>query len=209
MSGSPRGCLLFAVPARVLGVGRPALSAARSLPVLDTQRIHRADLPTLVRARVAAERCFGVLKRQGHRVAEPMRSEIEVHLIGLVGGIYAMGLSLGEGRRFLDAHSAERLARERTDLELELVGASAERLVELKQVAAALERRASSVGRLEDQVATLSSRLEGAVAGLQEIEARQMEWLGTETLVHTLRAWEQSATLSLDALAATMAELER
>lgn len=207
MADEARGCLLFAIPARILGGRRPKLLPGPNLPALDPSKTHRVDLPVLVKARRAAEGCVAALSRTQEGVGPAVLRDVGEHLAGLLGHVYAMGERLAEGRRFLEAHDPDRLARERSELELELVGAQAGQIQDLKRAMASLERRAGHVGKVAQEVDQLASRLGAAVAELQELEARLAAELGSEELLYELRAYQQAAELALEAYNQTWREL--
>lgn len=207
MADSAQGCLLFAIPARLLGRGRTALPGP-VLPTLPTSRVHRDDLPALVAARKAAEGCVASVGARRGDVADGVVADVAGKVAALLGHVYAMGERAAEARAYLDAHAPERLARERTDLEMELVGASADQIVQLKRTLASLERRAASVGKVDGELARLKGRMGAAVAELKELEARVGAELGADDLMHELAAHQQAAELALQAFGETWKELE-
>lgn len=208
MSTSERsGCLLFAIPRALLGGGgRAALPDGLRLPELDTAATDPADLPALVRARNAARGCDALMRKAD--LGELATQDAARELVGLVGRIYAMGPALKQARAFVEQHSPDRVARERADLELDLVGSSAARIREIKAAINALDERSRHAGTVQLEVDRLSARLVSAAAELEALHARLGSQLGSADLVHEVRAWHQSAELAMDAFAKTVGELE-
>lgn len=208
MDSSERtGCLLFAIPRALLGRRAPAaLPDGIALPELDTTAADPADLPALVRARNAARQCDALLRKADLGSVATLDAGRE--LAGLVGRVYAMGPALKGARAFVQAHSPDRVARERADLELEMIGSSPAQIREMKQAIAALDERTTHAGSVQQEIDRLSARLVAAAAELEALHARLGASLGSPDLVHEVRAWHQSASLAMNAFIETVGELE-
>lgn len=200
------GCLLFAIPRALVGT-RPAaaLPDGLALPELDTTRVDPADLPAMIKARNAARRCHERIVRAD--VAVVATRDAGRELVGWVTRIYAMGPALREARAFVVVHAPDKVARERAELELELIGGTPERARELAAAMKALDRRSQHAQVVRAEVDRLAARLVTAVAELEAFDARLGAALGSAELVHEARAWQQSATLAIEAFAATVGEV--
>lgn len=209
MASSARpGCLLFAIPRALLGGGAAtALPDGLMLPELDTQAVDPIDLPALIKARNAARRCHELVKK-ADLGSGPTRDTAR-ELTGWVERVYAMGPALKEARVFVAQHAPDRVARERADLELDLVGSTPAQIRSLKAAMAALDERAVHAGTVQTEIDRLSSRLVAAAHELEALHARLGATLGSGELVHELRAWHQSATLAVDAFVQTVGELDQ
>jgi len=202
-----RGCLLLALPRALLG-GRqvPALPEGLALPVLDTQTIAPEDLPVLIRARNASRVCHGLVQRvaaegaSGHAVGE--------EFVGLVGRIFQMGAGLQRARGFVSDHHPDKVARDRADLELELVGASSEQIPELRHAFKALDARAAQVADVQREVERLATRLASTTEELEGLRERLADAGDPEGLLHEVRAWHQSAALAIEAFDETVGSLQ-
>ena len=208
MAKERRGCFLFGIPGLLLGTGKSrALSAAEDLPKLDMSRVHRDDLPALVKARRAAESIRKHVDTSNKRVSAEVRADVMSKVARLLGAIYGLGERVLEGRDFLDKHGPDGLAREKADLELELMGASVVQIREIKAAMSRLDERASHSDKVVGAMEQLRARMISAGAELQALDARLGAVLGTEELEHELRAYQQSAELALDAFQQTWIEL--
>lgn len=197
------GCFLFGLSGRS---AQPMLPDGAVLPKLTASQFHRDDMPALRKAQVAAHRAQQHLISKDHGVSEAVTFDLCRELAQLLTAIHQLGSHLAEARTFLARNDTDALARERTELELRRLEADAAQLVALKKAEAALSARAALAERVRGEVAGLEGRL---VAAGQELEAlcARVEARTTDDLVHELRAYQQSASLALEAFEATRAEL--
>jgi hypothetical protein len=210
MGNERRGCFLFGIPAMVLGTRRsPALSSAIDLPKLDVAKVHRADLPALVKARKAAESVRKQVLSSDKQISAEVRADVMSKVSLLLEAIYALGERVLQGREFLEKHGPDGLAREKAELEMELIGASVVQIREVKSAMDRLEERAAHSGEVIEALDKLKARMISAGAELQALDARLGSVLGTEILEHELSAYQQSADLALDAFQQTWTELGR
>jgi len=208
MANDRSGCFLFGIPAMLLGTRKsPELSAAADLPKLDPKLFHRDDLPALVKARRAAESVRARVVSSKKRISAEVRADVMSKVARLLGAIYSLGERVLEGREFLEKHGPDGLAREKADLEMQLVGASVAEIREIKAAMGRLDERASHSTQVVDAMDKLRARMISAGAELQALDARLGAVLGTEELEHELRAYQQSAELALDAFQETWIEL--
>ena len=203
---SPSGCLPAPI-ARLMGLSRatPALPDGLVLPTLDTSKVHPTDLPVLIRVRNTARSCHQRLRRADMATSASVDASRE--LVGWVGSLYRVGQRLQDARGFVIAHAPEEMARAKADLELELLEAGVERIPALKQQMAALQQRQLHAASVTGEITSLSDRLATAAGELEALSARLEADLGSEALLHEVRAWHQSTELALSAFAETVGEL--
>lgn len=200
------GCLLFAIPRALVG-RRPAaaLPDGLALPDLDTAKVDPVDLPALIRARNAARRCHERIVRAD--VSSVATRDAGRELVGWVTRIYAMGPALRDARAFVVVHAPDKVARERAELELELIAGTPEQARELAAAMKALDRRSQHAQVVRAEVDRLAARLVTAAAELEAFDARLGAAAPFGDLVHEARAWQQSATLAIEAFATTVGEV--
>ena len=204
MSTAP-GCLLFALPRRLMGRSPvAALPDGLALPVLDTATVDPLDLPAAIRARNAARACRERLLRAG--LSPLVTRDAGGELVGFVERVYAIAAELKRARAFVITHGADEVARRRADLELELIGASPAAIPGLKSALKALDQRGRHASVVQGEIERLVARLQAAVAELEALQAK-LEAPDAEALIHEVRAWHQSAKLALDAFVQTVGEL--
>lgn len=205
-SSARPGCLLFAIPRMLLGGGAAgALPDGLALPDLDTATVHPSDLPAMIKVRNAARQCHALLEKAN--LGDGATRDAGRELVGWVIRIYAIGPRLKQARGFLVRHATDTVALERAELELELVGSSPERIRELKAAMKALDERARHSKTVAAEVDRLSARLISAAAELEALHARLGSALGSDDLVHEMRAWHKATELALDAFAKTVGEI--
>lgn len=207
MASEARGCLLFALP-RLL-VGRPkraALTAATPLPKIDVRAVHREDLPAVVTVRRAAEGCRKALERADSRVSAEVRLEVMEQVGALFGSHLEIATRLMEARAYSHQHGVDEVARQKAELEMQLVGASVAEIKELKAAMVAVDQRASHTGAIDEAAARLRARLVAAGTELEAVQERLGSHLGSEELEHELRAYQRSADLALEAFTSTWSE---
>ncbi len=201
---------MFGIPGMLLGVRKSkALTGAVELPKLDPSKMHRDDLPALVKAKKAAESVQKRVLGSKKAISAEVRADVMSQVAKLLGAIYALGEKIQEGKEFLDKHGSDGIAREKAEFEMQLVGASVAQIRELKSAMARLDERAAHSGEVSDALDKLQARMISAGAELQALDARMGAVLGTEELEHELRAYQQSAELALDAFQKTWTELGR
>jgi hypothetical protein len=92
-------------------------------------------------------------------------------------------------------------------VELELLGAGIEQIHLLKRQLAALGERAQHADRVALEVEHLHLRLETAAVEIEALSVRLGADLGSEALLHEVRAWHSSTDQALRAFADTVGEL--
>lgn len=207
MSAKPAGCLLFAIPRALLGASSPkALPDGLALPRLDVEAVSPEDLPALIKTRNAARACESLLRKAdlGHVATGDAARELSKW----IGGIYAIGAKLKAARSYIVLHAPDRVAREQADLELEMVGASAAAIPLLRRQLESLKERGAHAQAVSLQVEALQIRLQTSATEVEALHARLGRALGSEDLVHEVRAWRKSANLALDAFVETVGELD-
>lgn len=202
------GCLLFALPRALLSTTRVALPDHARLPALDAARVHRDDLPALVRARRAGQACLDDVRTVGGGAPPHVVAEVSGRVVDVVGALEAVAHRLAEARQFIERHGSDALARERTELELSMIGASAAAIREHRRSLDALNERARLAGDLQHHIGTLVLRLDAGGHELEALHARVGSQLGDETLLHELRAYQTSARAALDAFQDAWREVE-
>ena len=70
------------------------------------------------------------------------------------------------------------------------------------------EERQEHAGAVQGEITRLSDRLATAASELEALAARLGADLGSDALLHEVRAWHQSTELALTAFADTVGELE-
>jgi hypothetical protein len=196
----PRGCLLSLLP---LG-SAPRLGGG--LPRLQASAVHPADRPALVRAQSAAEGAHGAFQRPD--VPDVAVADLADQLGKLLDVVHRLARELKAARDFLVRNDPDRLAKERTDLELRRLGASASEILALRSATEALDARARLVEQVRGDLATLVARLEAAGQELEAFRARVESRTDAEQLGHELIAYRQSALMALEAYDRTRRELE-
>ncbi|NCG21665.1 MAG: hypothetical protein GWP91_21835 [Rhodobacterales bacterium] len=208
MSSEPSGCLLFAIPRVLLGASSfKALPDGLALPRLDVGTVSPKDLPALIKVRNAGRACEALLCKAD--LGDVATGDAARELAKWIGGIYAIGAKLKSARAYVLLHAPDRVAREQADLELEMVGASAAAIPLLRKQLGALKERAVHAQAVCAQIEALQIRLQMSASEVEALHARLGRALGSEDLVHEVRAWRQAASLALDAFVDTVGELDR
>jgi hypothetical protein len=114
---------------------------------------------------------------------------------------------LSAARRFLERNDPDKLAREKADLELRRLGASAAEILALRAASEALASRASLADRVRSEIGTLEARLTAAGQELEAFRARVEAHSSAEALDHELTAYVRSARMALEAFERTRKEL--
>jgi hypothetical protein len=201
-NGAPRGCLLSFLPSS------PAPKRIGSaLPKLDLTSIHPTDRPALLAAQRSAEAADAAFARPG--VPDVVVVDLADKLGSMVGVLHRLGRELRDARQFLVANDPDQLARERTDLEMRRLGASAAEILALRSATEALAARARLADQVRADVATLEARLVAAGHDLKAFAARVTASTSGEDLAHELSAYTRSAELVLEAYEQTRKEMTR
>lgn len=137
------------------------------------------------------------------------RRDVEERVCDLLAHIYDIGVHLADARAFTAANSTDAIAKEKAEVELALVGASAAEIRPLKATMTRLDGRRSLAQRVEADARTLAVRLQSAGSELEDLHARLSATAEPDALLHELRAYERSARLALEAFATTEAEMDR
>ncbi|MEQ1568039.1 MAG: hypothetical protein ABMA64_20535 [Myxococcota bacterium] len=197
----PRGCLSLLVPrvadAPRLGVG---------LPKLDLASVHPSDRGAMTRAQRAAEAAHAAFARSS--TADAATADLASQLGAMLAALHRLGRELKEARDFVAQNDPDRLARERTDLEMRRLGASAAEILALRTAADSLAARARLSEQVRGQVATLSARLTATGHDLEAFRGRVATAPGPD-LGHELSAYLRSAELILEAHEQTRREIDR
>lgn len=195
-----KGCLLSLFP------GPSQARIGSGLPRLPVSEVHAADRPALQRAQTAAEAAHRAFS--GPAVPDAAVADLSEQLGKLLDAVHRLAKELGRVRGFLVAHAPDKLARERTDLEMRRLGASASEILALRTASEALAERARLAEQATADVATLSARLIAAGQELEAFRARVEARTDSEQLGHELAAYRESALRALEAYDRTRRELE-
>lgn len=195
----PRGCLLSLLP-----LGAPRL--ASGLPRLEASAVHPSDRAALLRAQAAAEAAHRAFQRPD--VPDLAVADLAEQLSKLLDVVHRLARELAAARGFLVRNDPDRLAKERTDLEMRRLGASAAEILALRSASEALAARSRLVDQVRGDLATLVARLEAAGQELEAFRARVEARTDAEQLGHELVAYRQSALSALEAYDRTRRELE-
>jgi hypothetical protein len=195
------GCLSLLMGAR--GVRRIGVG----LPRLDLSAVHASDRPALMRAWKAAEGAHTAFADPS--VPDVAVADLASQLSKLLGVVYGLALGLMKARRFLERNDPDKLARERADLEMRRLGASAAEVLALRTATQALESRSRLADQVRSDLVTLGARLSSAGAELEAFRARVEARAAAEELGHELGAYLKSAELALEDYERTRLELER
>ncbi|MEQ1506434.1 MAG: hypothetical protein ABMB14_29675 [Myxococcota bacterium] len=195
------GCLsLLVPPAALRSLGGSGLAR------IDPSTVHPLDRPALARAQAAAE--------AAHRAfTTPDAPEIAVadladRLSKLLAVVHRLAVELARARRFLERNDPDRLARERTDLELRRLGATAGEILALRTASEALSTRSRLAEQVRGDLATLTARLHAAAAELEAFRARVEARTDAAALGLELATARDAAQSALDAYDRTRRELE-
>lgn len=194
-----RGCLSLLMPVR------DTKRLPVRLPTLDTSKVHPTDRAAMRRAEIAAEKALSALS--GPNTPEIALRDLAEQLSNLLGAVHRLAASLGSARRFLESNSPDSIAREKTDLELRRLGASASEILALRAASDALANRSALTERVRSEIGTLEARLISAGQELEAFRARAEASAGAEALGHELGAYLRSAELALQAFERTRAEM--
>lgn len=195
------GCLSLLMGARgvrLIGSG---------LPRLDVSQVHPADRPALLRAQRAAEGAHTAFADPS--VPDVVVADLANQLGKLLGVVHELARGLMRARKFLERNDPDHLARERADLELRRLGASAAEVLALRTATQALESRSRLADQVRTELVTLGARLASAGQELEAFRARVEARAAAEELGHELTAYLKSAELALETYERTRLELER
>ncbi len=142
-------------------------------------------------------------------MSDAVLADLGGDLVAVVSQLHALGHRLAEARVFLSRNDPDRLARDRAEVELNLVGSGASEMLAQRSQMQALRERGELAGRVRDDLRTLTARLETSAGELQAFRARIDGDLASGELVHELRAYHRSAEAALQAFEATRIELAR
>ncbi|MEZ4241467.1 MAG: hypothetical protein R3F59_36020 [Myxococcota bacterium] len=197
---APRGCLLSFLP----GASQPRLGAG--LPKLAVGEVHPADRAALGRAQRAAEGAHAAFQRPD--VPDIAVADLAEQLSKLLDVVHRLARELKAARGFLSRNDPDRIAKERTDLELRRLGASAAEILALRSATEALDARARLVDQVRGDLPTLEARREAAGQELEAFRARVEARTDARELGFELTAYRESALLALEAYDRTRRELE-
>jgi hypothetical protein len=187
-------------------LGRGATKSLTSgLPRLETSSVHPADRAAAQRAWRAAEAAHASFARVD--VPDIAVADLAARLSDLLGVVQKIVQDLSAARRFLERNDPDKLARERADLELRRLGASAAEILALRAATDALATRASLADRVRVEIGTLEARLVSAGQELEAFRARVEARNSAEALGHELGAYLRSAQMALEAFERTRKEL--
>ena len=195
------GCL------SLLTGGRAIPRLGLGLPKLDSSEIHPTDRPVVARAQRAAEGAHAAFAGPG--VPDVAVADLAGQLAKLVGAVHGLARGLSRARRFLERNDPDKLARERAELELRRLGASAAEVLALRTATQALEDRSRLADRVRGDLVSLVARLASAAQELEAFRARVEARAAAEELGHELGAYLKSAELALETYERTRLELER
>ncbi|MCB9683914.1 MAG: hypothetical protein H6738_01830 [Alphaproteobacteria bacterium] len=194
----PRGCLSLLVPVR-------SAPTTRALPLLSEAEVHPKDRAALRRARTAAEGALASIRGAG--APDIAVDDLTTKLGALLGGLQRLAEDLGRARRFLEQNDPDRLARQKADLEMRRLTASASEIVPMRAEAKALEERELLAGRVRSELVALEARLAAAGQELEAFRARVQARTAIDELGHEVDAYQRAAEAAFEAFRATRAEL--
>ena len=194
------GCLSLFVGAR------GARRLGSGLPQLDPSEIHPSDRAALGRAQQAAEGIHAAFA--GPSVSGVAVADLASQLGKLLGVVHALARDLLRARRFLERNDPDRLARERAELELRRLGASAAEVLALRTATQALESRSRLAEQVRGELVALGARLVSAAQELEAFRARVEARSSAEELGYELASYLQSAEQTLLLHEQTRRELE-
>jgi hypothetical protein len=187
-------------------LGRSAPKGLTSgLPRLEASSVHPLDRAAAQRAWRAAEAAHAAFVRAD--VPEVAIADLAARLSELLGVVHKIVQDLSAARRFLERNDPDKLAREKADLELRRLGASAAEILALRAAGEALSTRVSLAGRVRTELGTLEARLVSAGQELEAFRARVEAKNSAESLGHELGAYLRSAEMALEAFERTRKEL--
>lgn len=176
-----------------------------SLPALDPRQLHHADRIPALRAQRAAEAAVTALARPD--MPEIAVMDLASQLANLLGVVHRIVADLATARRFLERNDPDKIAREKTEIELRRLGASASEILALRAATDALASRAELAERVRREIGTLEARLVSAGQELEAFRERVSARTSAESLGHELTAYQRSAELALEAFERTRAEM--
>lgn len=195
------GCLSLLVGAR--GLRR----LGSGLPRLEPSVVHPEDRAALNRAQQAAEGAHAAFSDPS--VPDVAVADLANQLGKLLGVVHELARGLLRARRFLERNDPDRLARERAELEMRRLGASAAEVLALRTATLALESRSRLAEQVRSELVTLGARLAAAGQELEAFRARVEARTTAEELGHELSSYLRSAELALEMYERTRLELER
>ena len=195
---SRSGCLL-------LGLGAAPRALPGGLPELDPSRVHPFDRAALLRAQGAATGAARAIVAPG--TPDIAVADLTARLADLLRVVHQIGADLLDARRFLERNDPDRLARERTEIEMRRLDAGAGEILALRQAATALEERVRLADKVGAELRALEARLVAAGQELESFRARVEARTSADELAHELAAYRRSADLALEAWRRTRAEL--
>lgn len=203
MANTP-GCLgqLLAIPQSILG-GPKLLENKRTMPAIP-RTAHQTDRPLINRIKKSASQCMDAVAKDDSAAAWAVAEE----LVELVRRNWALAERLGEARRLIKQNDGDTLARRQTDIEMALVGADAAELRSLKMAQKALDRRRKLAIKLESDVQTMAGRLAQSAEEMDAFVLKIQDQIGSEDVLHEVRAYQQSANAAIDIFAKTKEELD-
>lgn len=210
---SRSGCLgsLFAIPARLLnlGKGRRALSAAP-----DQQAglaVHPKEAAAVKRADAAADRCMAALHSQDS-VSGIVLDEVGGAVQGLRDQVHAIADRLAAARSWLGAHDPESIRAALVELELS-GGGSLALETENRAQAEAMKAQLRHIEAVHAAIPSLAARLQTTARQLEGLEARFTAprfdvAAGADGLIAETAKRRRAAEESLAAWRRTIAEID-
>ena len=199
-SAQRSGCLLALLP-----WASPPKRLGFALPRMTPSEVHPADCPALAKAQQAAEAAEAAFA--GAEVADIAVADLADKLGSLLGVVHRLARELKDARAFLVANDPDKLARERTDLEMRRLGASAAEILALRTATEALATRSRIADQVRADVATLEARLIAAGHDLEAFRARVVARSAGDQLVQELADQTRAAEDVLEAWERTRTEM--
>jgi hypothetical protein len=200
MASERSGCLLALLP-RAAAPKR----LGSALPTLSVSEVHPADRVALAKAQKAAEAAQTSFAQDG--VADAALIDLADRLASLLTVVHRVVRELKDARSFLAANDPDKLARDRTDLEMRRLGASAAEILALRTATESLDQRSRLAEKVRSDVATLEARLVAASHDLEAFRARVVSRTTADELARELEEQTRAAQQVLEDWARTRTEL--
>ncbi|MBT3224061.1 MAG: hypothetical protein HN348_33755 [Proteobacteria bacterium] len=203
MANTP-GCLgqLLAIPQSIIG-GPKLIENKRAIPPIP-RTTNQTDRPVLSRIHKSASQCVATITKDDSAAAWAVAEE----LVELVRRNWSLAERLAEARRLVKQNDGNALARQQTDIEMELVGADAAQLRSLKMAQKALDSRRKLTIKLESDILTMAGRLAQSAEEIDAFVLKIQDEIGSEDVLHQVRAYQQSANAAIDIYVKTKEELD-
>jgi hypothetical protein len=193
------GCLLA-----LLGGAAPKRIGS-GLPRLEASQVHPADRAALAKAQAAAEAANAAFSGPG--VADIAVADLANQLGSILGVVHRLATELKDARQYLSANDPDKIARERADLEMRRLDASASEILALRTATAALTKRATLADEVRTQIATLEARLIAAGHELEAFRGKVTARSADRDLAGELAGYLRSAEQVLEAHERTRREM--